>query len=404
MAISKKNSRKPTINQSYKKSSKRRSKKRSNPRFQMDGNACIINFKSVTECVSARNTPADIETMANNCNVDPSIKTKKDRCTELLKIKKTQKEEEPNAKNEEPKAKVIKKDCTVNFKSITECVSARNTPADIETMANNCNVDPSIKTKKDRCTELLKIKKTQKEEESKDEEPKVIKKDEEPKAKVIKKDCTVNFKSITECVSARNTPADIETMANNCNVDPSIKTKKDRCTELLKIKKTQKEEPKEKSVKSKKPSEKSKEKTQEKIKRKVKELKNVLTELEKQIGDIITDYLNNYIFVSGKNVRNGGNYIMKEVESVIKRIASKEDLSDSESWTKDTLTSFIGKYSDIFIDYPITPKKEEQKTPVKEKTIGLSQVDSKLYELDNSKTINDFAALQSSIVRCLRGV
>ena len=95
---------------------------------------------------------------------------------------------------------------------------------------------------------------------------------------------------------------------------------------------------------------------------------------------------------------------MKEVESVIKRIASKEDLSDSESWTKDTLTSFIGKYSDIFIDYPITPKKEEQKTPVKEKTIGLSQVDSKLYELDNSKTINDFAALQSSIVRCLRGV
>jgi hypothetical protein len=271
-------------------------------------------------------------------------------------------------------------------------------------MANNCNVDPSIKTKKDRCTELLKIKKTQKEEESKDEEPKVIKKDEEPKAKVIKKDCTVNFKSITECVSARNTPADIETMANNCNVDPSIKTKKDRCTELLKIKKTQKEEPKEKSVKSKKPSEKSKEKTQEKIKRKVKELKNVLTELEKQIGDIITDYLNNYIFVSGKNVRNGGNYIMKEVESVIKRIASKEDLSDSESWTKDTLTSFIGKYSDIFIDYPITPKKEEQKTPVKEKTIGLSQVDSKLYELDNSKTINDFAALQSSIVRCLRGV
>jgi len=99
MDISKKNSSKPRNKLSSKKKSQ----------FQMDENKCKINFKNVTQCLSASYKPADIEILANNCGLDPSITTKAERCRQLMKIKKHQTEDNKKEEKKEEKKKRRKK-------------------------------------------------------------------------------------------------------------------------------------------------------------------------------------------------------------------------------------------------------------------------------------------------------
>jgi hypothetical protein len=315
-----------------------------------------------------------------------------------------------------------KKDCNVPFNTKTECISSKYSPADVQKLAQDCGIDTKVvKNKKDQCNELAGFisKKTdsKKAKSSKVASRKVSskkvssKKTEVPVEEVNSSDCNIPFDKVSDCQKALYKPDDIRKMSENCGVDISIhKTKKAQCNELVNTKK------------SRKVSDKKKKEKEEVIKNDVENMKEVLVVIDREIKKIITDYLNQYIISTSKAIKNVSKYIEIETDKVLEALYRKEDLSRYENWSEEDLINFIEKYSDLFVDYPISDlevkdvkkKKDVEKDKtvkekdikkdktVKEKDILVKDIDDNLYNLQKNITINDFASIQNEILKCLR--